>query len=271
MSTDQDPKPSPSSKVAERVRALVTQAQSVLEAARALDAVEQEREKLAHEVERLRKAIKDSPTGNVQELSDKVAKLAQENMELAQRLAELEEMNSAMMNMYVSSYNLHASLDPERVVSIISEIVINFVGAEEFAVLLREEDSGDFHVVAGEGHEKRYKDTKVEAQGLLGAVVASMEPYVHTEDTPPREDILAAVPLCVGNRIVGAVVIFRLLQQKTKLAQNDVELLHLLGTHAATALVSARQHSRVDRKLKTLEGLLELLRVEPDGGAGRGV
>ena len=96
---------------------------------------------------------------------------------------------------------------------------------------------------------------------MLGAVVASQEPFVHVEDGPPREGILAAVPLGLNNRVVGAVVIFKLLQQKDRLSQGDVELLHLLGTHAATALVSARQHSRVDRKLKTLEGLMELLRA----------
>src|SRR5438552_2493834 len=87
------------------------------------------------------------------ELSAQAQRLGQENMELASRLAEAEEMNSAMMNMYVSSYQLHATLDPDRVVGIIKEVVINFVGGEEFAVLLRQEEGEDFVVAAGEEHE----------------------------------------------------------------------------------------------------------------------
>ena len=129
---------------------LAAQAQAVLDAARVLEHVEEERDRLAQEVDRLKQETGESK--GLQNLEEQVGRLSQENMELANRLAELEEMNSAMMNMYVSSYNLHASLDPERVVNIISEIVINFVGAEEFAILLRDEETGDINVVAGEGH-----------------------------------------------------------------------------------------------------------------------
>lgn len=197
------------------------------------------------------------------ELAEQVAQMGQENMALARQLVELEEMNSAMMTMYVSSYNLHASLDPGRVVATIAEIVINFVGAESFAVLLREEDSGAYCVAAGEDHLAHMPEVRVQPQGLLGAVVASLEPFVHTGEGPPGDGVLAAVPLCAGTRVVGAVVIFKLLRHKARLKQSDVELLHLLGTHAATALVSAQHHAKVDRKLKTLEGLLGLLRASP--------
>jgi transcriptional regulator with GAF, ATPase, and Fis domain len=198
----------------------------------------------------------DSTSG---EAAQQLMRMSQENLELANRLAEAEEMNAAMMNMYVSSYQLHATLDPDRVVGIIKEVVINFVGVEEFAILLRDEESDDLVVVSGESHLEHYPDGKANAQGVLGAVVVSGEPFVHVEQTPPREGILAAVPLGVGNRVVGAVVIFKLLEQKSRLGQADVELLHLLSAHAATALVNARVHSRMERKLRTLEKLMGML------------
>jgi len=201
----------------------------------------------------------------VQDAQEQVLNLSQENLELANRLAEAEEMNAAMMNMYVSSYQLHATLEPERVVHTIKEVVINFVGAEEFVVLMRDEETDAFDVVAGEGAEHHYPEGHAEAQGILGAVVVSGEPFVHADDTPPREGILAAVPLGVGNRVVGAVVLFKLLEQKTRLGQADVELLHLLSAHAATALLNARLHSRMDRKLRTLENLMGLLHDGPNG------
>ncbi|MBI5493450.1 MAG: GAF domain-containing protein [Deltaproteobacteria bacterium] len=194
-----------------------------------------------------------------QDDAETVLRLSQENLELADRLAEAEEMNAAMMNMYVSSYQLHATLDPERVVGIIKEVVINFVGAEEFAVLLRDEEADDLAVVAGEEAQKHYPTGRAEAQGVLGAVVVSGEPFVHAEEGVPRESILAAVPLAVSGRVVGAVVLFKLLEHKTRLGQADVELLHLLSAHAATALLNARQYSRMERKLRTLEQLMSLL------------
>jgi transcriptional regulator with GAF, ATPase, and Fis domain len=188
-----------------------------------------------------------------------LARIAQENLELSHRLVEAEEMNSAMMNMYVSSYQLHATLDPDRVVAIVKDVVINLVGAEEFAVLLRDEEGDDLEVVAGEEHLRRYPRGRAEVQGVLGAVVASGEPFVHAEEGEAREGILAAVPLGSGGRVVGAVVISRLLAQKARLQQSDVELLHLLSSHAATALVNARVHRRVERKLRTMEKLLAML------------
>lgn len=229
----------------ERAQALADQAQALLENARALEVEEAEQEPDFGE--------------DLGALQAQLSRLGHENMELASRLAEAEEMNSAMMSMYVSSYQLHSTLDPDRVVHIITEIVINFVGGEEFAILLRDEDGDEFDVVAGESHESRYPNRKAAAQGVLGAVVASGEPFVHVEDGPPREGVMAAVPLGVGGRVVGAVVIFKLLQQKARLVQADVELLHLLSAHAATALLNAKTHARVDRKLRTLEGLMNLL------------
>jgi hypothetical protein len=209
----------------------------------------------------------ESTPGELAGSAAELERASQENLELANRLSEAEQMNAAMMNMYISSHSLHATLDPVRVVETIREIVINFVGGERFAVLLRHEESGDFDVVSGEDHQERYPNARVEAQGVLGAVVASGEPFVHMEEGAPREGILAAVPLAVdGGRVVGAVVLFRLLQQKARLTPADVELLHLLSTHAATALINARLYARTERKLRTLETLVAMVK---DGGSSR--
>ena len=67
----------------------------------------------------------------------------------------------------------------------------------------------------------------------------------------------------MGTQTVGAVLIYSLLSQKDQLLRNDVELLSLLGGHAASALVSSRLYARADRKLKTLEGIISLLDEGP--------
>ena len=40
------------------------------------------------------------------------------------------------MRLYVATYQLHATLNPPEVLEAISEIVVNLVGADRFALLL---------------------------------------------------------------------------------------------------------------------------------------
>jgi hypothetical protein len=182
----------------------------------------------------------------------------EENTELNSRLFELEELNSSMMSMYISSYQLHATLDLDEVIRVIEEIIVNFIGAASYAVLLADEE-GDFSVAASNELHDRLPQTGIEPRGVLAEVIGSGSAYVHTSSRTPREGVLAAVPLVMGRTTVGAVIIYQLLAQKDRLLRNDTELLSLLGGHAASAILSARLYSRADRKLRTLEGMISLL------------
>jgi GAF domain-containing protein len=71
---------------------------------------------------------------------------------------------------------------------------------------------------------------------------------------------LATVPLTVQGTTVGALAILKLFDHKPTLRPEDRELLDLLAAHAASALFAARVYSATDRKLKTLESLVNLLR-----------
>ena len=187
-----------------------------------------------------------------------VRDLIEENTELSGRILELEELNGSMMSMYISSFQLHATLDLDEVIRTIQEIVVNFIGAKAYAILTADED-GTYRVVAESGLEGRLPKVGIEPRGVLAEVIGSRVAYIHTSQRPAREGVLAAVPLSIGKTCVGAVMIYSLLSQKEQLFRHDVELLGLLGGHAATALVSARLYARADRKLKTLEGMIALL------------
>jgi regulator of replication initiation timing len=187
-----------------------------------------------------------------------VQDLLEENTDVSSRLFELEELNSSMMSMYISSYQLHATLDLDEVVRVIEEIIVNFVGAAAYAILSAEDD-GTFSVTASSELGGRLPERGIEPRGVLAEVIGSGAAYVHTTSRAAREGILAAVPLAMGRTTVGAVLIFKLFDQKDRLLRNDVELLSLLGGHAASAVVSAKLYARADRKLKTLEGMIELL------------
>lgn len=178
--------------------------------------------------------------------------------DLESRLLELEELNSSMMSMYVSSFQLHATLDLAEVVRVIEEILVNFIGARSYAVLLNDDD-GTYKVAAENSLEGRLPLTGIRPRGVLAEVLGSQTAYVHTSSRPAREGVLAAVPLTMGRTVVGAILVFTLLAQKERFLKNDVELFSLLGGHAASAVVSARLYARADRKVKTLQAMLNLL------------
>ncbi len=68
------------------------------------------------------------------------------------------------------------------------------------------------------------------------------------------------VPLTVQGAVVGALVLLKLLDHKPALTPEDKDLLDLLAAHAASALLAARVYSTTDRRLKTLESLVKLVR-----------
>jgi len=63
-------------------------------------------------------------------LDARFSEVAKENMDFANRYAEVQLQNESLMNLYVASYQLHSSLYPAEVVSIIQDIILNLVGAE---------------------------------------------------------------------------------------------------------------------------------------------
>ncbi len=191
-----------------------------------------------------------------------VGDLMEENTESNSRILELEELNGSMMSMYVSSFQLHATLDTSEVVKVIEEILVNFIGARAYAILLCDDDA-TFRVVAEGQLAGRLPKDGILARGVLAEVVGSLTAYVHTSTRPAREGILAAVPLAMGKSCVGAILVYDLLAQKDRLLKNDMELFSLLGGHAASAIVSARLYAKADRKLKTLEAMLGLLEKDP--------
>lgn len=187
-----------------------------------------------------------------------VQDLLEAQTEADSKVLELEELNSSMMSMYVSSFQLHATLDLPEVVHVIEEILVNFIGARSYAVLLTDDD-GSFRVHAESGLEGRLPVSGIRPRGVLAEVLGSQSAYVHTSSRPAREGILAAVPLVMGRSVVGALLVFSLLAQKDRFLKNDVELFSLLGGHAASAVVSARLYARADRKVRTLQAMLQLL------------
>ncbi len=195
------------------------------------------------------------------ELLQQLHALQAQESELAIRLVASEEQSARLMGLYVATYQLHASLDPNDVRATIAEIAINLLGAEHFVLLLRATPTSECRIALSEGldddgaqglfSEGRYAGS----DAMIDASFADGELRLEAME---GSRVLAVVPLAVQQRMVGALVILKLLDHRSALAAADRDLLDLLGAHAASALFSAQVHANADRKLRTLESLVKL-------------
>lgn len=243
-------------------------------------------EELLKENERLRYRSADlearAPAGNAQddsllkELMEKVGRLEEEREELrrrfseveaenrdfASRYVEVETENNNLLNIYVASYQLHSTLDFQEVLQIITEIVLNFVGAEVFLVGILDERSGGLRPLVVEGISRDEMGSVSTDSGLIKRVLEEGEPcfvdnleILSVEVNNPG----ICIPLKIKDNIIGIIAIYKFLPQKTQLQNVDHELFTLLAGHAATAIFSAKLYTESKRKLNTIQGLIDLV------------
>jgi signal transduction protein with GAF and PtsI domain len=191
-------------------------------------------------------------------------RLEKENQDFANLYVQVQEQNEVLTNIYVASYRLHATLDPGGVMKIIQDILIELVGAEEFGIFLLDKEQTRLELVAGEGIRERLPATSLPSgEGVVGEVATSGEAFYFEPKSESEQEVglpRAAIPMRMDGESVGVMVIYKLLSHKAGFSDLDHQLLELLAAHAATALVSARLHSLLDRKLKTMEGFIQLMR-----------
>ncbi len=219
-----------------------------------------------------------SPQGEAQSAGERVEQLERrlsasdsDVQELAIRLVESEHQAERLMNLYVATYQLYSSLTPDEVQVSIAEIAINLLGAERFVLLLQRTPGQGCEVALAEGFDgpvaSPFSDGRY--QGGDSMVDSTLVDGVLRTGPSGDSNTLAVVPLRVRSTLVGVLVILKLLDHKPILGAEDRDLLDVLSAHAASALFAAGLFEAKDRKLRTLESLMQLVRggadAESDG------
>jgi len=201
------------------------------------------------------------------ELETRFRRVEEENKEFADRYIDIEEQNNNLANLYVASYQLHSTMDYKEVIRIVHEIVINLIGAEVFHVLMVSEKTGQLDVESSEGQAPAASSVGL-GEGLIGAAAKTGDNYfadqVDSRQATPFDRPIAVIPLKIKDSVLGVISINKLLVQKKAFTNMDYELFTLLAGHAATAIFSAKLYSASERKLTTLQGFLDLLKVQPN-------
>jgi len=198
----------------------------------------------------------------IQELEKELEAADRDREELTSRMVEAEHQLGRLMNLYVATFQLHATLDPTEVQATIAEIAVDLLGAERFVLLLRIEGTHECEVALGRGLDNDTSDlySNQRYRGGDPLIDAALEDGVLRLGPDEFSDVIAAVPLRVQEAIVGVLVVLKLFDHKAILRAEDRDLLDLLAAHAASALFAARVYSNTDRKLRTLESLVQLVR-----------
>jgi uncharacterized protein (TIGR02266 family) len=198
-----------------------------------------------------------------QRLLARIGELEQENREFVDQLIEIEQGNNNLTNLYIASTRLHSELDERRVKDIIKEVVINFVGAEKFALLMINEEDKSLKFETGEGFEDEVFPRLSSEAEPWQEVVSGGESYFQSGSVVVGSDDprlpIAAIPLRINDRSMGVLAIYRLFVQKECFAQVDYQLFSMMAEHAAIALFTSSLYSTSERKRETYKGFMDLL------------
>jgi GAF domain-containing protein len=193
------------------------------------------------------------------ELMKRSTELEESMREMEQLLARTERQAAQLANLYVATYQLHASLETSDVRAAVADIAVNLLGAEEFSIWVRDEDGRLARAPESGTHIGKSSDKAVYGGGdaLMDACLADPRPQFGPID---GSKAAAAVPFTAQGEVVGVLLVNRFLGHKAGLSAEDHELLDLMAAHAASALLAARAFGVTQRKLQAYEGLLGFLR-----------
>ncbi|MBW6511946.1 MAG: GAF domain-containing protein [Desulfuromonadaceae bacterium] len=197
-----------------------------------------------------------------QEILDRIKQVEDENIDFANRYVDIETENNMLANLYIASYQLHSTLDFREVLQIITEIVINLIGAEEFGIMLLDEKTNKLTAVSCEGLELGAFPSIALGNGIIGKTAKAGDNYFIDDMEGYDRDLehpVVCISLKIKEHVIGVIVLYKLFEQKSRFADVDFELFTLLAGHAATAIFSSKLYSESERKLSTIQGFIDLM------------
>lgn len=199
------------------------------------------------------------------EVDERITTLERDLRATEELLTAAERQSARLATLYAAAYQLH-SLDPSEITAALAEIAVDLLGARRCVLLMSSLERPGYDIVelvAGSIGQPPFASNQYSGgHALADECLADGCMRLGPDPSAPTS---AAVPLTLQSDVVGALVVLELLPQKQTLHREDRELLDLLAAHAASALVGARVFQDTRRKLRTLEGLVALLRRGPGG------
>lgn len=184
-----------------------------------------------HALEKEREAMLARLT-SVDDLEDK----------LSERFEEIERENHDLAALYVAQGQLHAAHDVPELVRVCVEVLLNFVGASDFAIMLAD-GSATLRLFAVHGIQM---DDAVHTGGIVAETFASGQVQTSSAGgalggarSHASEEPYVCLPLVERSRTIGVIPIWGFLAQKTKLAPVDHQIFDMLVASVGFAMEAA--------------------------------
>lgn len=182
---------------------------------------------------------------------------------VSNRFVEVESELESFANLYVASFQLHGSLRVRSAMRNVKELLCQLVGARSMAVYFIDGDERTLLPIASEGVDLSALPTITVREGATSGPVEGVIERVYLTGVPHMADgdgataPAACIPLQFEDRIVGAIVVYALLEHKKRFVTVDRELFKLLGAHAGGALVAAELWKEAESRLPSAGALRE--------------
>jgi hypothetical protein len=176
-------------------------------------------------------------------LEQHASALQQDLFRCGEELGCAQRRGAQLVGQLVAITRLQSTLERSQVLQALEEVVASLVGCEEMALFEPAPGAAALRV----SHVVGISAETLRAQGLADEVLARSATGALWLDAArgagdrAQPSLTACVPLQVDGGRVGALALFRLLEHKPQLEPADVELLELLGVHAAVALLASRK------------------------------
>jgi hypothetical protein len=230
------------------VEAAEAERHTVRELREGLGRAEVEKAELNKELAAARQALA-TQRAEREQLVARLRAVDDESRQRGEQFVMLEQQTNNLANLYVAAYRLHETLDRSTVIQVIQEILANLVGCEEMALFETAPDGETLTLAASNQIDPAPYGTIRVGAGAIGRAVATGTIYLSDDAGAGREDgeegrLTACIPLRLGERVVGAIALFRLLPQKPALGDLDREIFDLMASQAAMALYCTSLHER---------------------------
>jgi signal transduction histidine kinase len=183
-----------------------------------------------------------------------------------------ETQDSRLAALYQISKSMGFSLDQDKALNQVMDVIIELTGAERGFLTLIDSATGELRLRAARNIEGQnlYSDDMEVSRTVIQSVIDSEEGVVTTDaQTDPRfagqqsvvfhslKSILCA-PLRSSGKIMGVIYIENRAQSGI-FTSDDLDLLNAFATQAAVAIDNARLYTRTDQALSARIGELETL------------
>jgi hypothetical protein len=180
------------------------------------------------------------------------------------RFAEIEQELESFANLYVASFQLHISLRARAVARNVRELLVQLIGVRSLAIYFVDEREKRLAPISSEGVDLATLPVISLQDGATPDPVATilertvLTGIAHVAEGEIDSRPAACIPMQLDDRVVGAIVVYSLLEQKRRFVTVDRELFKLLGAHLGATLVAAHAWSSGDGRLPTPEALRAL-------------